>query len=78
MSAWRPRLLLAWILGFALYHWLHEPPLSARRGGWTSSRRRASPNLGIGASLPSFAASFVLALALSSFGSQVARPVSKW
>jgi hypothetical protein len=36
------------------------------------------PNLGIGASLPSFAASFVLALALSPLGSRLPQPASKW
>ena len=60
-----PELLLAWILGFALYHWLHEPPLGP--SWWVDVvEETGQPNLGIGASLPSFAASFVLALGLSS------------
>lgn len=75
--AWRPELLLAWLLGFALYHWLHEPPLGP--SWWVDIvERTGQPNLGIGASLPSFAASFVLALGLSSLGSRLPQPVSKW
>ncbi|HET8651322.1 MAG TPA: cytosine permease [Gaiellaceae bacterium] len=75
--AWRPELLLAWALGFALYHWLHEPPLGP--SWWVDIvERTGQPNLGIGASLPSFAASFVLALGLSSLGSRLPQPVSKW
>ena len=75
--AWRPELLLAWILGFALYHWLHEPPLGP--SWWVDVvEETGQPNLGIGASLPSFAASFVLALGLSTLGSRLPQPVSKW
>jgi nucleobase:cation symporter-1, NCS1 family len=75
--AWRPELLLAWILGFALYHWLHEPPLGP--SWWVDVvEETGQPNLGIGASLPSFVASFVLALGLSSLGSRLPQPVSKW
>jgi putative hydroxymethylpyrimidine transporter CytX len=75
--AWRPELLFAWILGFALYHWLHEPPLGP--SWWVDIvEQTGRPNLGIGASLPSFAASFVLALGLSSLGSRLPQPVSKW
>ena len=74
--AWRPELLLAWLLGFALYHWLHEPPLGP--SWWVDViEETGQPNLGIGASLPSFAASFVLALGLSSIGSRLPQPVSK-
>lgn len=75
--AWRAELLLAWLLGFLLYHWLHEPPLGP--SWWVDVvERTGQPNLGIGASLPSFAASFVLALGLSSLGSRLPQPVSKW
>jgi hypothetical protein len=35
-------------------------------------------NLGVGASLPSFAVSFVLGLALSTFGSRLPQTASKW
>ena len=75
--AWRPEMLGAWLLGFLLYHWLHEPPLGP--SWWVEIvEQTAQPNLGIGASLPSFAASFVLALALGSLGSRLPQPASKW
>ena len=49
--AWRPELLLAWILGFALYHWLHEPPLGP--SWWVDVvEETGQPNLGIGACSP--------------------------
>ena len=75
--AWRAEMLLAWIVGFALYHWLHEPPLGP--SWWVDIvEETGQPNLGVGASLPSFAASFALALGLSSLGSRLPQPVSKW
>jgi nucleobase:cation symporter-1, NCS1 family len=75
--AWRPELLLAWLIGFALYHWLHEPPLGP--SWWVDIvEETRQPNVGIGASLPSFAASFVLAYALGTLGSRLPQPVSKW
>jgi putative hydroxymethylpyrimidine transporter CytX len=75
--AWRPELLTAWLLGFLLYHWLHEPPLGP--SWWVDLVEKTSqPNLGIGASLPSFAASFGLALGLGSLGSRLPEPASKW
>jgi NCS1 family nucleobase:cation symporter-1 len=75
--AWRPELLAAWLLGFLLYHWLHEPPLGP--SWWVDIVEQTDqPNLGIGASLPSFAASFVLALGLGSLASRLPQPASKW
>jgi nucleobase:cation symporter-1, NCS1 family len=75
--AWRAELLVAWLLGFLLYHWLHEPPLGP--SWWVDVvEETGQPNLGIGASLPSFAASFVLALGLGSLGSRLPEPASKW
>jgi len=75
--AWRPELLFAWLVGFALYHWLHEPPLGPP--WWVDIVEEThQQSLGIGASLPSFAASFALALALSSLGSRLPQPASKW
>ena len=60
-AAVRPAALAAWALGFALYHWLHEPPLGP--SWWAAVVERTSPpNLGIGASLPSFASAFLLML----------------
>jgi nucleobase:cation symporter-1, NCS1 family len=74
---WRPELLAAWLLGFLLYHWLHEPPLGP--SWWVDIvEETGQQNLGIGASLPSFAASFALALALGSLGSRLPQPASKW
>lgn len=75
--AWRPELLFAWVVGFALYHWLHEPPLGP--SWWVDVvEETRQQSLGIGASLPSFAAAFALALALSSLGSRLPQPASKW
>jgi NCS1 family nucleobase:cation symporter-1 len=75
--AWRPELLGAWLVGFFVYHWLHEPPLGP--SWWVDLVERSNPqNLGLGASLPSFAASFVLGLALSSLGSRLPQTASRW
>jgi NCS1 family nucleobase:cation symporter-1 len=58
--AYRPALIASWILGFALYHWLHEPPLGP--SWWVDIvEETRQPGVGIGASLPSFAAAFCLA-----------------
>jgi putative hydroxymethylpyrimidine transporter CytX len=51
--------IAAWLVGFALYHWLHEPPLGP--SWWVDIVDEThQPGLEIGASLPSFAAAFVL------------------
>jgi purine-cytosine permease-like protein len=54
--------ILAWIAGFAAYQWL-----SPTGPAWWVDRvgRLEPPPWGIGATLPSFAVSFVLALALA-------------
>ena len=58
--AFRPGLIAAWLAGFALYHWLHEPPLGP--SWWVDIvEETRQPGVGIGASLPSFAAAFCLA-----------------
>ena len=63
--AFRPGLIAAWLAGFALYHWLHEPPLGP--SWWVDLVEESSqPALGVGASLPSFAAAFCLAAVASS------------
>jgi putative hydroxymethylpyrimidine transporter CytX len=59
---WRPAGLIAWATGFCLYQWLSPVPL----GFWTRAIAWAHPaNVTFTASLPSFAASFVLMLALT-------------
>ena len=60
----RPELIASWLAGFALYQWLAPVGPS----WWTSIVERAHPNalpFG-GASLPSFSAAFLLALAVGS------------
>ena len=60
----RPAAIAAWVAGFALYHWLHEPPLGP--SWWTEIVERTNPpQLGVGATLPSFAVSFALAVAVA-------------
>ena len=56
----RPGMIGAWLCGFALYEWLAQ---SQGLGFWTDFLARLHPlRSQIGASLPSFAASFLLAL----------------
>jgi putative hydroxymethylpyrimidine transporter CytX len=51
--------IVAWLVGFALYHWLHDPPLGP--SWWVDIVEEThQPGLELGASLPSFAAAFVL------------------
>jgi nucleobase:cation symporter-1, NCS1 family len=58
----RPALVGAWLAGFALYQWLQ--PVGP--GWWTRLVAHTHPaTVHIGASLPSFAAAFLLTLALS-------------
>jgi putative hydroxymethylpyrimidine transporter CytX len=60
--ALRPGLVGAWLVGFALYQWLHP----TGPAGWVSFVERFDPPAwGVGATVPSFAAAFVLAGALS-------------
>jgi nucleobase:cation symporter-1, NCS1 family len=64
--------VLAWLAGFALYQWLFpQGP-----GWWVELVERTSPpDLGIGASLPSFAVAFGLGAA-ASYVARRARPAS--
>jgi putative hydroxymethylpyrimidine transporter CytX len=56
--AWRPGLVAAWIVGFALYQWLYP----TGPDWWTDLVSRLDrPDWGIGATVPSFAVSFLLA-----------------
>jgi putative hydroxymethylpyrimidine transporter CytX len=58
----RPGLLAAWVAGFALYQWLHP----TGPAWWVELVERLDPPAwSIGATVPSFAASFVLALAVA-------------
>jgi NCS1 family nucleobase:cation symporter-1 len=67
----RPLQLAAWAIGFALYHWLHEPPLGP--SWWVDVVEQTNqPGLGIGASLPSFATAF----ALTALAGRVSRRLS--
>jgi len=61
-AAFRPGPVAAWLAGFALYQWLFpQGP-----GWWVDLIERTSPpDLGIGASLPSFAVAFALGAAAS-------------
>ena len=70
--AFRPGPVAAWLAGFALYQWLFpQGP-----GWWVELVERASPpDLGIGASLPSFAVAFALGGA-ASYLARRARPAS--
>lgn len=67
--AWRPGLAGAWIAGFALYQWLYPTGPS----WWTDLVARLDPPAwGIGATVPSFAASFALAGAVAALGRRLA------
>jgi nucleobase:cation symporter-1, NCS1 family len=59
----RPGLLAAWLVGFATYQWLSPVGPS----WWTSLVEHTNPGWGaLGGSLPSFAAAFLVALAVAS------------
>jgi NCS1 family nucleobase:cation symporter-1 len=70
--ALRPGLVAAWLAGFALYQWL----LPQGPGWWVDLVERTSPpDVGIGATLPSFALSFACAAAVALLARR-ARPAS--
>ena len=56
-------MLAAWIAGFALYQWLHSVGPS-----WWTDAIGEGPGYGIGATLPSFVVSFVIAYAIAALG----------
>ena len=63
--AWRPGMIGAWVTGFAVYQWL-APTGPA---WWVEQVQRLDPpSWGIGATLPSFAAAFGVALAVAAAG----------
>lgn len=60
--AWRPGLVAAWLAGFCVYQWLYPTGPS----WWTDAvSRLGSPAWEIGATVPSFLVSFVLALGVA-------------
>ena len=68
--AWRPAALVAWIVGFGLYQWLS--PVGP--AWWTRLVAHTHPqSVSFTASLPSFAAAFVLTLLLKSVTSVTRR-----
>jgi len=56
-------MIAAWIAGFALYQWLHPVGPS-----WWVEALGEPPDLGIGATLPSFVVAFALGLAVATLG----------
>jgi purine-cytosine permease-like protein len=68
---WRQGMILSWIVGFCLYEWIAQ---TSGLGFWSRFLARLHPpHGGIGASLPSFAVSFVLAIGVTVLGRAVAR-----
>lgn len=58
--AWRPGMIAGWLAGFAVYEWIAQ---TQGLGFWSHFLAQLDPpSGGIGASLPSFAVSFVLGL----------------
>lgn len=56
-------MLAVWLAGFAVYQWLHPAGPS-----WWVDAIGKPPDFGIGATLPSFVVSFVLAYAIAALG----------
>ena len=62
-------MIASWLIGFALYEWLAQTQGLGFWTRWLGSLH--PPGGGIGASLPGFAVSFTLALAVARIGSGV-------
>jgi len=60
---WRPGMIGAWLVGFGLYEWIAQTQGLGFWSRWLSHLH--PPHGGIGASLPSFAAAFALALVVA-------------
>src|SRR5436190_1465000 len=60
---WRPGMIGAWLVGFALYEWIAQTQGLGFWSRWLSNLH--PPHGGIGASLPSFAAAFAIALVVA-------------
>ncbi len=66
---WRPGMIASWLVGFALYEWIAQ---TQGLGFWSHFLGALHPpGGGIGASLPGFAVSFVLAFTVARVGSGV-------
>jgi putative hydroxymethylpyrimidine transporter CytX len=66
---WRPGMIASWLTGFAFYEWIAQ---TQGLGLWSRLLGDLHPpGGGIGASLPSFAASFTLAFVVARIGSGV-------
>jgi purine-cytosine permease-like protein len=69
--AWRPGMIASWLVGFCLYEWIAQ---TSGLGFWSRFLAQLHPmHGGIGASLPSFGASFLLGLAVTLPGRAAAR-----
>ena len=72
--AWRPGLVGAWLVGFALYQWLHPQGPD----WWVDAVSRLdAPDVAIGSTLPSFATAFLLAAAASAVARRLGTPVAE-
>src|SRR5256884_7107824 len=74
--AFRPATIVAWIAGFVVYEWLYQP---ADLGFWSRwVGHLPTPSYQIGASVPSFAAAFLLTAAAVALGpSRAAAPARR-
>jgi purine-cytosine permease-like protein len=63
----RPGSLVAWVAGFLVYEWLHQPTDLGFWSSWLS--HLPTPSYQIGASLPSFTVAFLLTAAAVKLGS---------
>ncbi len=71
--AWRPGLIAAWIVGFGTYQYLSP----TGPNWWTEQVQLLDPPAwGIGATLPSFVASFVVGLTAAAVSQRRARPLA--
>jgi NCS1 family nucleobase:cation symporter-1 len=75
----RPGMVLAWATGFAIYHWIVAPgTMPTWWTRWvTDLLPHAGEHTGWGASLPCFAVTFVVALAVSAFGRLRGKPARR-
>ena len=67
--AWRPGMIGAWLVGFALYEWIAQTQGLGFWSRWLGDLH--PPHGGIGASLPSFGVAFVVAFVVARVGSGV-------